>query len=147
MNREAVIQALNRLLDAEFMALEYYRVHADALADDDIASAVRAIIPVEDAHAVTLATRISELGGTPMLPGSEASEKGRQMAETSMREGTRAMLRLELRGEQEAIKSYAEALADVEEDMITVDLLEEQLLDEMRHARWLKQTLLRLKNT
>ncbi len=51
------------------------------------------------------------------------------------------MLKVELQLEQEAIKDYAVAVADIVDDMITVEMLEEQLLDEMRHAKWLKQQL------
>ena len=52
------------------------------------------------------------------------------------------MLKVELELEQQAIKEYAAAVADIVDDMITVEMLEEQLLDEMRHAKWLKQQII-----
>jgi len=146
MNTEAVIRRLNRLLEAELMALEYYRIHADAIPDEEIVAGVRAIIPAEHAHAVSLTTRIIELGGVPLQPGGEASSKGKEMGEVSKRQGTPAMLRLELGEEKNAIKAYAEMVADLEGDPITLDMLEEQLFDEMRHAKWLKQMIRTLKS-
>lgn len=144
MNAEAIIHRLNRLLEAELMALEYYRIHADAIQEEEIMAGVKAIIPAEHAHAVSLTTRIIELGGLPVQPGGEVSGKGKEMGEVSKKQGTSAMLKLELDGEKEAIKAYAEMVADLEGDLITLDMLEEQLFDEMRHSKWLKQIVLKL---
>ncbi len=144
MNSEMVIQTLNRLLESELMALEYYRIHASAIPETHIVQGVREILPAEHAHAVALTTRIGELGGAPLRPGGEASRKGREMGESSRAQGTVAMLALELEQEQQAIRAYADAVAGVDRDMSTLEVLEEQLLDEMRHAKWLKQTLLDL---
>jgi bacterioferritin (cytochrome b1) len=142
MNYQEKIELLNRLLESEFTALECYRTHAAAISEPEIAEGITAIIPVEHAHAVSLTTRISELGGNPSRPGGPASVKGRELATTSRQQGTEAMLKVELELEQEAIKEYAAVVADIEDDITTVEMLEEQLLDEMRHAKWLKQQLL-----
>lgn len=139
-----MIELLNRLLEAELMAVEYYAIHADAIAEPEIAEGVQAIIPAEVSHAVNLAARIKELGGVPIEAGREASKKGREMGEESKRAGTLAMLKLELTQEQLAIKAYAEPVADIVHDLVTVEMLEEQLLDEMRHAKWLKQRIIAL---
>lgn len=145
MNRESVIRELNRLLEGELMALEYYRIHAEAITDEEVAAGIVSIIPAEHAHAVTLTSRIAELGGTAVRPGGEASVKGRRMGEETKAQGMMAMLRLELEQEQQAIRDYATFLAAVSDDMETLDLLEEHLFDEMRHAKWLKQTLMGLR--
>jgi len=142
MNNQNKIDLLNRLLESEFTGLECYRTHASAISEPEIAEGIRAIIPVEHAHAVALTTRISELGGDPAKPGGSASIKGRELASMSRQQGTLAMLKVELKLEQEAIKEYAVAVADIVDDMITVEMLEEQLLDEMRHAKWLKQQII-----
>ncbi|MDQ7784153.1 MAG: ferritin-like domain-containing protein [Desulfomonilaceae bacterium] len=144
MNSESMIELLNRFLEAELMAVEYYAIHADAITEPEIAEGVRAIIPAEESHAANLATRIKELGGVPVAAGGEASRKGREMGEESKRSGTLAMLKLELMQEQLAIKAYAEPVADIVDDMVTVEMLEEQLFDEMRHAKWLKQRIIAL---
>lgn len=141
MNHQDKIELLNRLLESEFMALECYRTHAAAISEPEIAEGVTSIIPVEHAHAVSLTTRISELGGLPARPGGPASARGKELAARSQQQGTLAMLKVELELEQEAIKEYAAAVADIVDDEITVEMLEEQLLDEMRHAKWLKQQI------
>jgi bacterioferritin (cytochrome b1) len=46
--------------------------------------------------------------------------------------------------EQQAIKDYSIPVADIIDDMITLEMLEEQLFDEMRHAKWLKQRIAEL---
>ncbi|MBM4326684.1 MAG: hypothetical protein FJ118_05900 [Deltaproteobacteria bacterium] len=144
MNSENIIDLLNRLLEAELMAVEYYTIHADAIAEPEIAEGVKAIIPAEVSHAVNLAERIKQLGGAPVGSDGEASRKGREMGERSKLDGALAMLRLELTQEQLAIKAYAEPVADILHDMVTLEMLEEQLFDEMRHAKWLKQRILEL---
>ena len=145
MSAQAIIDTLNSLLEAELIALEYYRIHAAAIAEKDIAEGVAAILPAEQSHAVNLAERIRKLGGVPVDPSEGAVERGREMGEKTKKQGTLGMLRFELEQEQEAIKAYAGPVADIVDDMTTLEILEEQLLDEMRHAKWLKQRILALK--
>jgi len=142
MNPQAIVDILNRLLEAELIALEYYRIHAAAIADKDIAEGVAAILPAEQSHAVNLAARIRELGGVPVDPAEGAIQRGKEMGEKTKRQGTLEMLRFELEQEQQAIKEYATPVADIVDDMVTLEILEEQLLDEMRHAKWLKKKIL-----
>jgi len=145
MNGHDLVSALNRLLEAELTALEYYQIHAESITQPEIAEGVAAIIPAEQGHAVSLAVRIRELGGAPAPAGGPATLRGREMGETSRAKGTEAMLALELEQEQQAIKDYAAHVADLVDDMVTLEMLEEQLFDEMRHAKWLKQTMMALK--
>jgi bacterioferritin (cytochrome b1) len=142
MTAATVVDLLNELLEDELTAVEYYRIHAEAIPDQEIAQGVNAILPVEQGHAVGLTTRIAELGGEPVRLGGPASERGRRMGEESRDKGLLAMLRLELAQEKAAIKAYAAAVAEVDTDMVTLEMLEEQLLDEMRHARWLKMKIM-----
>jgi bacterioferritin (cytochrome b1) len=147
MNSQTLIQVLNRLLEAELTALEYYRIHADAIPEEEIAEGVKAIIPAEHGHAVNLTRRIRDLGGIPLQPGGEATRVGREIGERSRDGGTVAMLRLELEREQQGIKDYAGPVADILDDFVTLEMLEEQLFDEMRHAKWLKQKIRELDET
>jgi bacterioferritin (cytochrome b1) len=144
MNSGDLIYLLNRLLEAELVSLEFYRIHVDAIQDEEISEGIRGILPAEHAHAVALTTRIGELDGTPIRPGGAASAKGREIGETSRAGGLMAMLKLELEQEQLAVKHYAAVVADILDDMETLEMLEDQLVDEMRHAKWLKQTISRL---
>ncbi len=144
MNPEKMIDLLNHLLEMELMAVEYYRIHAIFIKEPEIAQGVASILPAEHAHAVTLTTRIAELGGIPIKPGGPASLKGRELGEASKNQGTLQMLKLELAQEQHAITSYASPIAGILDDIETLELLEEQLLDEMRHAKWLKQKIIDL---
>jgi bacterioferritin (cytochrome b1) len=144
MNSQTIIDILNGLLEAELMALEYYRIHAEAIHEKDIAEGVKGILPAEENHAITLAKRIRELGGVPVEPGGPATTRGREMGEESKGQGTLRMLRLEMQQEQQAIKDCCIPVADIVDDMITLEMIEEQLLDEMRHAKWLKQRILEL---
>lgn len=144
MNSQTIIDILNGLLETELMALEYYRIHAEAIPEKDIAEGVKGILPAEENHAITLAKRIRELGGVPVEPGGPATTRGREMGEESKGQGTLRMLRLEMQQEQQAIKDCCIPVADIVDDMITLEMIEEQLLDEMRHAKWLKQRILEL---
>lgn len=144
MNSQEIVDTLNRLLEAELAALEYYRIHAEAIPEKEIADGVGGILPAEENHAITLARRIRELGGVPVEPGGPASAHGKEMGERSKGKGTLEMLRLEMEQEQKAIKDYSTPVADIVDDMVTLEMLEEQLFDEMRHAKWLKQQILEM---
>lgn len=144
MDSKAKINVLNKLLEAEIVAVEYYRIHADSIPENDIAEGIRAIIPAEKSHAINLAARIQELGGKPIDASGDAVRVGKQIGEESKKQGTLGMLRLELENEQQAIKDYAIPVAEILDDIGTIEMLEEQLFDEMRHAKWLKKKILEL---
>ena len=79
MDAKAKIEILNRLLEAEIAAVEYYRIHAESIAEKDIAEGIRAIIPAEKSHAINLAARIQELGGKPIDASGDAVRIGKQI--------------------------------------------------------------------
>lgn len=144
MDTKAKIDVLNKLLEAEIVAIEFYQIHSDSIVENDIAEGVKAIIPAEKSHAINLATRIRELGGEPIDPSGDAGRGGKQLGEDTKKQGTMGMLRLELENEQQAIKDYAIPVAEILDDIETMEMLEEQLFDEMRHAKWLKKKILEL---
>jgi bacterioferritin (cytochrome b1) len=132
MDRSQVIEALNHDLRAELRAVGMYVTHVGAIPQRAIARGVQAIVDVEQRHARDLAARIRSLGGTPAEASSPAVVAGRAQSSTV------DMLRLELDEEQQAIRDYAAQIAEIMDDEKTLDLLEEHLADEIRHARWLK---------
>lgn len=138
MDRIQIIEALNKNLRAELSAVEMYAAHAEAIRQDAIAQGVRAIMAVEQRHARDLTARIKVLGGVPAEPGGAETVAGRAIGAATAQTTTAEMLRLELAEEQQAIKNYATQIAEIMEDEETLDLLEENLADEMQHARWLK---------
>jgi bacterioferritin (cytochrome b1) len=138
LSKEQIIEALNHDLIAELSAVEMYRAHAKAIAEDAIVQGVRAILSVEEGHAQELTKRIKELGRELAQPGGEATVLGRAVGAASAQASTVEMLKLELGEEQQAIKDYSAQIAEIMDDENTVTLLEENLHDEMEHARWLK---------
>jgi bacterioferritin (cytochrome b1) len=144
MDRTQVIEALNDDLRAELSAVELYAAHAEAISQDAIAQSVRAIMAVEARHARDLAARIKALGGTPAEAGGVETVAGRAVGAASAQASTADMLRLELAEEQQAIRDYATQIAEIMDDEETVDMLEEHLVDEMQHARWLKAQIVTL---
>jgi rubrerythrin len=144
MDTKAKIEILNNLLEAEIEAIEYYQIHAESIAEADIAEGIRAIIPAEKSHAINLTKRIRELGGEPVDPSGDAVQVGQKRGDESKEQGILGMLRLEMQNEQQAIKDYAIAVAEILDDFETIEMLEEQLFDEMRHAKWLKKKIMEL---
>lgn len=138
MERSQIIESLKRDLRAELSAVEIYAAHAQAIPEDTVAQGVRAILAVEQRHARDLVDRIRALGGTPIEPGSVETVVGRATGAASAQAGTVDMLRLELAEEQQAIRDYADQIAEIMDDEETLDLLEEHLADEIQHSRWLK---------
>lgn len=144
MTREEIIVALNKALTVELGAVEMYSIHTRAIQRPDIAQGVAAIMDVERNHARNLTARIRELGGEPVEPGGAATVAGRAAGAASAAGRIAEMLRMELSEEQNAIKHYAVVIADIMDDPTTVDMLEEHILDEMQHARWMKARILEL---
>jgi len=144
MTREEIVDALNNALNAELAAVEMYSAHARAIQQPGIAQAVQAIRDVEQGHARALAERVRALGGEPVVAGGAATVAGRAAGAVTAQMGTVEMLRLELAEEQKAILDYAKSIAHIMDDEGTMDLLEEHLLDEMRHAGWMKARILEL---
>lgn len=144
MEREFVIEALNKALRAEFSAIEIYLAHLEAIPEDIIAQGVRGILKVERRHAEDLAARIKALGGTPVARGGEETIIGRAIGAASSQMSTVEMLKLELAEEHHAIKDYANYITSIMEDQETLDLLEKNLRDELDHSRWLKAQIARL---
>jgi bacterioferritin (cytochrome b1) len=142
--REQIVQALNDNLRAELSAVEMYTAHAEAIQEDAVAQGVRAIMHVERRHARDLAERIQALGGTPVQPGGVETVVGRAAAATTAQASTAEMLRLELDEEKQFIRDYAFEIAEIMDDAVTLDMLQEHLIDEIEHSRWLKAQLLAL---
>ena len=113
MEQEQVIRSLNENLRAELSAVEMYSAHAEAIPEDVVAEGVRAILQVERRHARDLARRIVALGGTPVEPGGVETVAGRAAGASTAQAATAEMLRLELAEEQQAIKDYAEEIAEI----------------------------------
>ena len=146
MTQKEIIRTLQKALQAELSAIEIYTTHGKIIQDSGIVQAVQSIRDVEKGHAKSLAKRIRALNEEPVSRSEAATIAGRALSSTQV--NTIDMLRLELAEEQNAIVDYANAIARIVEDEITLDLLEENLLDEMRHARWLKSQICILdKNT
>ncbi len=133
---------LQEALFAEVSALAMYARHGKHIEEAGLASAVQTIGEVEAEHARKLAERIRALGGDPDYRSKEATVIGRSL--TGAQTDALEMLRLELEEENRAIVQYAQAIARIVDDEVTLGLLEENLLDELRHARWLREQVRRL---
>jgi bacterioferritin (cytochrome b1) len=144
MDQTQIIEALNKDLRAELSAVEIYAAHASAIPEDAIAEGVQAIMAVEQRHARDLIARIRALGGTPAEPRGVETVVGRAAGAASAQASTVEMLRLELAEEQQAIRDYAAQIAEIMDDEETLDMLEEHLIDEIQHARWMKARIIAL---
>ena len=139
MTQKEIIRTLQKALQAEISAIEMYTAHSKIIQDSGIVQAVQSIRDVEKGHAKALAKRIRTLNEAPVSQSEAATIASRALGSTQV--NTIDMLRLELAEEQNAIVDYANAIARIMEDETTLDLLEENLLDEIRHARWLKSQI------
>ena len=139
--KDELIAALNAALQAELKAVKMYHAHAGSIADPEIAQGLQTILEVEEGHARALALRIRALERQP-TPAEPAAAPAR--AEPTADPGAIAdMLRLDLADEQWAITHYAATIAEFlpDADDETLAVLEENLVDELRHAHWLRDRL------
>jgi bacterioferritin (cytochrome b1) len=131
-----ILTSLHAALQAEQQAVADYGAHAGASESPEIAEALEALRDVEKEHARALASRIATLGGSPAQHALQPQPAGENLAE---------WLEHDLRGEQWAIVEYARLVAGILDDEKTAEMMAELLVDEMRHARWLKATLAALR--
>ena len=127
-----ILAGLQTALLAEQQAVADYGAHARASESPDIANALEALRDVEQEHAQRLAARIVALGGSPEEHALQPQPAGDKLL---------AWLEHDLRGEQWAIVEYAHLVAGILDDDATVEMMAELLVDEMRHAQWLKAVL------
>lgn len=132
LSADQILEGLIRALRAEHQAVADYDAHARACTRLDIQEALETLRDVEREHALRLALRITALGGSP--PSEEV--KPQSAGDTLV-----AWLACDLEGEQWAIVEYARLVANILDDRETAELMTELLLDEIRHATWLKSTL------
>lgn len=135
LSQEDVIAGLNAALLAELQAAADYDAHAQASDDLSLRVPLETLRDVEQEHSTRLMARIRALGGKPVQPAIRPQRTADSPA---------GRLMLDLSSEQWAIVEYARVIAGAWDDEETVEMMTELLLDEMRHARWLKTTLLRL---
>ena len=129
---DQVLAGLNKALLAERQAVADYGAHARTCDRPDIQEALRTLQDVEREHALRLAARITALGGTVDTRTPEPRSGGDALA---------GWLAQDLQAEQWAIVEYARLVAGIVDDDATAELMTELLMDEIRHARWLKSTL------
>jgi bacterioferritin (cytochrome b1) len=129
---DEIVAGLNKALRAERQAVADYHAHAEACDRPQIRDALETLCDVEREHALRLALRITALGGSPSNEEPASQPAGASLA---------GSLERDLAGEQWAIVEYARLVACTVDDTATVELMTELLLDEIRHAGWLKATL------
>jgi bacterioferritin (cytochrome b1) len=130
---DEILASLQTALLAEQQAVADYGAHAQASSrSPDLAEALEALRDVEREHARRLASRIVTLGGSPSLHEEPPQPAGENLV---------GWLEHDLQAEQWAIVEYARLVAGILDDEETAEMMAELLVDETRHARWLKGTL------
>ena len=127
---EELLEALNKDLEWEFAAAIQYTQHATVLTGAKYESIQKELMvhaQEEMQHAHALSEQIDYLGGTPTV-GVEKREISADSLE---------MLRQDLRGEQHAIDSYKERIAQAEslKEYGLRRVLEDILIQEEEHKR------------
>lgn len=129
---DQILDGLRSALLAERQAAADYQAHSQASDRADVREALQTLSDVEREHAQRLSMRITALGCTPASQAPEPQPAGDRLA---------SWLTRDLEGEQWAIVEYARLVAGIVDDDATAELMAELLLDEIRHAAWLKSTL------
>jgi bacterioferritin len=127
---EQLLDSLNKDLEWEFAAAIQYTQHAAVITGAKYESIQKELLvhaQEEMQHAVMIAEQIDYLGGTPSIDVEK-----RETSEDSLE-----ILRQELRGEQNAIDSYKERIAQAEflREYGLRRVLEDILIQEEEHKR------------
>src|SRR5713226_5983162 len=105
--RAAIVKGLNEDLAREYKAIIQYIVFSAALKGPqygDIAEQLKKHASQELGHALEVARQIDYLGGDPTVKGKPAEFSS----------DSKKMLQIDLRGEQETIRSYRERIRQAE---------------------------------
>jgi len=134
--KEEFIAELNKDLEYEFAAAIQYVQHASVITGPEYDAISEELVihsNEEMAHAVTISTAITDLGGTPVVDVEE-----RQVSDNS-----KIMLEQDLAGEELAIKRYKERIKQAEElgEYGIRRVLEDVLMQEEEHRRDLLSSL------
>lgn len=144
--RETVLGLLDAALATELVCVLRYWHHAfmaAGLSSEPVAQEFREHAQEEQEHAMRLAERITQLGGTPNFDPTTLTR--RSHSEYAPSGPLAAMIRENLVAERIAIESYLEMVRYIgEKDPTTRRLLEDILAKEEEHARELADLLVRV---
>src|SRR5437588_7855984 len=134
--REEIIKGLNEDLAREYKAIIQYVVFSSTLKGaeyGDIAEQLKSHASQELAHALEVARQIDYLGGDPTVKGKEAEYS----------QESRKMLEIDLRAEQDTIKSYRERIRQAERagEFALSEALRDIIAEEQDHEIDLRDAL------
>ena len=135
-SKEEIIRGLNEDLAREYKAIIQYVVFSSTLKGaeyGDIAEQLKRHASQELAHALEVARQIDYLGGDPTVKGKEAEYS----------QESRKMLEIDLRAEQETIKSYRERIRQAERagEFALSEALRDIIAEEQDHEIDLRDAL------
>ncbi|MRN69493.1 MAG: ferritin-like domain-containing protein [Nitrosopumilales archaeon] len=135
-NKVEIIRGLNEDLAREYKAIIQYVVFSSTLKGaeyGDIAEQLKKHASQELAHALEVARQIDYLGGDPTVKGKEAEYS----------QESRKMLEIDLRAEQETIKSYRERIRQAERagEFALSEALRDIIAEEQDHEIDLRDAL------
>jgi len=131
-----IIKGLNEDLAREYKAIIQYVVFSSTLkgaAYGDIAEQLKKHASQELAHALEVARQVDYLGGDPTVKGKEAEYS----------DDSRRMLEIDLKAEQETIKSYRERIRQAERagEFALSEALRDIIAEEQDHEIDLRDAL------
>jgi bacterioferritin len=131
-----IVRGLNEDLAREYKAIIQYVVFSSTLKGaeyGDIAEQLKRHASQELAHALEVARQIDYLGGDPTVKGKEAEYS----------QESRKMLEIDLRAEQETIKSYRERIRQAERagEFALSEALRDIIAEEQDHEIDLRDAL------
>jgi bacterioferritin len=135
-SKEEIIRGLNEDLAREYKAIIQYVVFSSTLKGaeyGDIAEQLKKHASQELAHALEVARQIDYLGGDPTVKGKEAEYS----------QESRKMLEIDLRAEQDTIKSYRERIRQAERagEFALSEALRDIIAEEQDHEIDLRDAL------
>jgi len=135
-NKVEIIRGLNEDLAREYKAIIQYVVFSSTLKGaeyGDIAEQLKMHASQELAHALEVARQIDYLGGDPTVKGKEAEYS----------QESKKMLEIDLRAEQETIKSYRERIRQAERagEFALSEALRDIIAEEQDHEIDLRDAL------
>lgn len=137
---ETVVKELNEFLKGQYMGIHSYEHYIQKLQDPDIKREFQKIQQEHKQHAMLVAERIQNLGGTPVDDEGILGSMQGFLSQLNLPDTTEGLIQGALKGESIGIK-MSEEIVKGDLDGESRQLIEEILDDDWQHTSFLNSLL------
>ncbi|MEB1807307.1 MAG: ferritin-like domain-containing protein [Bacillaceae bacterium] len=141
MNQEHVIDTLNEFLQGQYMGIHAYEHLIERLEDDQVKKQFQMIQQNHKEHAMQVAERIQNLGGTPVNNEGVIGSIQGFMSQFTLPESTEDIIESAIKGESDYGIGMSEKIVRGDLDPESYQLIEQIFDEDRKHVEFLRDLL------